>query len=206
MNLEENILKQAEALFMKYGVKNVTMDDIVREMGISKKTLYQLYDNKAALIRQVIHQHIEGEHCQFEQIHAASSDAIEEMLLVARHVVQKLKQVGSNVIYDLRKYYRDSYDLLESENHRYIYERIHHNILWGQKEGLYVPDIDADIVARLYTGRSFLITDEVLFPEHLYDRETLLRQYFLYHIRGLASPKGLRLLDAYLHTKGQTKL
>jgi AcrR family transcriptional regulator len=197
MNLEQNILKQAESLFMKYGVKSVTMDDIVREMGISKKTLYQLYDNKAALIKQVICNHLEDEHCQFENLHASSANAIEEILKVARHVVQQLKHISSNVVFDLRKYYRESYDLLESMNRKYVYQSIRSNIEWGQKEGLYLADIDADIISKLYSARAFMITDETLFPESQYDKEKLLKQYFFYHIRGIASKKGLELLEEY---------
>ena len=80
MDIKQEILSKTEALFMRYGIKSVTMDDISRELGISKKTLYQYVDNKQDLIDQCFQEHIEEEMEMVGKIREEAFDPIDEVI------------------------------------------------------------------------------------------------------------------------------
>lgn len=191
---EQEILVQAESLFLRFGVKSVTMDDLAREMGISKKTLYQFVENKADLINKVIRKHVEDEAACVRQLSTKAHNAIEEMLEVGKFAIQQLRRTSPTVVYDLKKYYRKSWELLESFHGKHVYETIRRNIQKGMEEGLYRPDLDPDIIARLYVGKTHLLVDETIFPLREYSREVLFNEFISYHLRGIVSESGARLL------------
>ncbi|MCB0617139.1 MAG: TetR/AcrR family transcriptional regulator [Saprospiraceae bacterium] len=193
------ILKRTESLFMRYGIKSITMDDIAKELGISKKTLYQFVENKADLIKKIVYQHIQEEKKEIESIRSHANNAVEEVLALAKYVVQALRQMAPTTVYDLQKYYHDSWKLLESLHQQHVYSVIRENLETGIRQGLYRPDIDPDIVAKLYVGKTFLLVNEEVFPLRDYTRERLLHEFFLYHLHGICSPKGREQLEQYLN-------
>ena len=182
---------------MKYGIKSITMDDVSKELGISKKTLYQYVENKKDLIDKVMQQNFANELRDIAEIHQNSKDAIDEMLQVSKHVTQQLREMHPSVVYDLQKYYRESWQEMEKFHEEFIYGQIKQNIERGQQEGLYRLDLDPDIIAKLYVSKTMVIVDESTFPLREYNRETLFLEYIFYHIRGIASLKGLKLLEKH---------
>ncbi|MEL6863808.1 MAG: TetR/AcrR family transcriptional regulator [Bacteroidota bacterium] len=197
MKERQRILLQAENMFLRYGIKSVTMDDIARDLGISKKTLYQYVSNKADLIQKIFDQHVEMEKQVIDEVTNQSKDAIDEILNIAKTVIQMLRGMSPNTIYDLRKYYRDIWMMMEALHQKYIYQVIKTNLERGKKEGLYREDLHADIVAKLYVAKNSLVVDEELFPLREYNKEKLFSEYINYHIHGIASAKGLKLLEKY---------
>jgi len=197
MDSKQRILTKAEALFMRYGLKSITMDDVSRELGISKKTLYQYVDNKKDLISQVIALSISKEMEFMEELEKESKDAIDEMMRVSKHVTQQLRELHPGAMFDLQKYYSDSWNEMQKFHEEYIYKKIKQNIEKGQKQGLYREDLNPDIIAKLYVGKTMVIVDETTFPLRDYNRENLFLEYVTYHIRGIASSKGLKLLEKH---------
>ncbi|MEO1713366.1 MAG: helix-turn-helix domain-containing protein, partial [Bacteroidota bacterium] len=110
MTLERDILSRSKRLFLRYGIRSVTMDDISKEMGISKKTLYQYVDNKADLIRRILYQTLQEEKAAQEKISQAAQDAIQEMIGIVKHVTKMLSMVPPSTLYDMQKYYRESWE------------------------------------------------------------------------------------------------
>ncbi len=195
MNQKQQILEKAEELYLKIGIKSVSMDDLARSLGVSKKTLYQYVENKNDLVSQIIECHINEEIEAVTEILKNSDNAIDEMLQVAKYVLNQLRKLSPTAVYDLKKYYRDCWETIEKHNQFFVYNNIKTNIERGQKEGIYRNDVSADIIAKLYVSQNFLIVDEDLFPLKEYDREKLFNQFITYHIRGIASPKGLEIFD-----------
>ena len=186
-------------MFMRYGAKSVTMDDIARQMGISKKTLYQFVSNKAELVEKICHRHIEEEKEAIDLITKNSGNAIEEMLNIAQYITALLREMSPKALYDLQKYYRKSWALMESLHKEHVYQVIFNNLKRGIAEGLYRETLNADIIAKLYVGKSLLVVDEDMFPLNDYKKDTLFTEFINYHIRGIASSKGLKALAK--HTK-----
>ncbi len=195
MEKEREILLKVDSLFMRYGIKSVTMDDISRELGISKKTLYQYVENKSDLINKVIQEHLISEKEIISKICKESIDPIDEMLAIARYVALMLREMNPSIVYDLQKYYSKSWEMMQSLHEDHIYEVIKRNIQKGIEEGLYRQNLNPEIIAKFYVGKSMILVDERIFPIRKYNREQLFLEFINYHIHGIASEKGLALLE-----------
>lgn len=192
------ILSGADQLFMRYGIKSMTMDSVSKELGISKKTLYQFVDNKTDLLEQVIRWHLQVELADLLEIRKNAKDAIDEILGMAKYGVQKLRELNPTTVYDLQKHYKEVWNLLESLHTEQVYTFIKENLEQGIEQGLYRSDLNADIIAKLYGGKTVLVVNEDLFPLRDYNKEKLFEEYIQYHIHGVASAKGLKQLEKYL--------
>ena len=157
MESKQNVLTKIEMLFFRYGVKSVTMDDISHHLGISKKTLYQYVDNKRDLIQQIFQKTINEEVLAIDQIVIDAKDAVEEILGSAVYITQQLRQISPQTLYDLQKYYRKSWQMMETYHKNYIQSIIKNNITRGINEGFYRKEIDADIISKLYVEKNSLL-------------------------------------------------
>ncbi len=198
-NTKEKLIQKSMILFLKYGIKSVSMDDISRELGISKKTIYTFVDNKRELVKIVIQSLIKTEEAICKNIQKDATNALDEMLKISRHVIQFLEQMTPSFTYDLQKYYKDSWKLIQDEHFSFFENMVKKNIATGKKENLYRSNIDPEIVAKLYIGKSLLISNEDVFPNSKYDKVTLFKEMILGHLHGIASDKGLKLLKKNEH-------
>ena len=196
MNYKEEILEKTFDLVMKYGIKSVSMDDISKSIGISKKTIYQYFENKRALIAEVIDNHIEKDENDVNKIIANSQNAIYEIIDIAKHFLSFLKGMSPTMIYDTQKYYPKQWEKVERQHFGFLSNIIKSNIERGQKEGLYNDDLNPEIIARLYVKQSLAIVDEATFPSNKYKHGELFKTLVTYHIRGLMTNKGRKKAES----------
>ncbi len=196
--LEQKVLSTAELLFMKYGVKSVTMDDLAKELGMSKKTIYTVAKNKEELVVKTLSTHLHEEMSRCCAYSEESFNAIEELLSIAKHIIEQMRNMNPAVLYDLKKYYPKAYKLMEDYRFSFIYETMLNNLKRGVKQGLYRKDIDADIIAKFYVARVDVIFETTLFPPSQYNWIDVYREGLIYHIRGIASEKGIDYLTENL--------
>ncbi|MEP7320893.1 MAG: TetR/AcrR family transcriptional regulator [Saprospiraceae bacterium] len=190
MDLSSDILTRAKSLFTKCGVKSITMDDLAKGMGISKKTLYEKIDSKASLVEQMVLHHIRDEKKALVKIKSQSANAVEEMILIARYVIQLLQQVSPNVIFEIKKYYWESWKKLEKLNHEHIHSVIQQNLKLGIEQGFYRSDLSIEIISRHYVTLASTIMDMDLFPPHQFAMDLIFKETILYHLRGITTPVG----------------
>lgn len=202
MEPKQQIISKAADLFMRYGIKSVTMDDIARHLGISKKTLYEHVSNKSDLIKEIFEQKIQEEKEMMACFRKTSKDAIEEILNITKFVLKMLRQLSPTAVYDLQKYYRSTWKMMESLHQNHYYELIRDNLERGIEQGVYRNDVNPDIIAKIYVGSNTFVTDEDWFPVREYRMEDLFIQHMTYHLFGVASPKGLALLDQHMPELG----
>ena len=199
--MKENILQKALELFFKFGLRSVSMDDISRELGISKKTLYQYFPTKDQLINDCMLLHMEGEKNSMAAIKANALNAIDELLQLTKHVTEMLSELTPTLIYDCQKYHRESWEAIEKFNNEHISNDIRCNIKRGVQEGLFRNDFDVEIVTKLYLGLSNAITNLNVFPPQKFNSTNVFETLMMYHIRGIATPKGLEILLMLLKDK-----
>jgi AcrR family transcriptional regulator len=190
MKTKQKILDQTFDLIMKYGIKSVSMEDISRGIGISKKTIYQYFENKKGLIQEVIENHIIKDEAEITSIISDSKDAIDEMLQVAKHVLVFLRSMSPSMIFDTQKYYPQIWEIVENKHFGFILNIVIDNIKRGQQEGFYCDDIDADIISKMYVRQILTLSDEDIFPLSKYNRSDLYKSLVTYHVRGLLNDKG----------------
>ena len=197
MKLNNRLLKKAGELFFKYGIKSISMDDLARELGISKKTVYQTVKNKKDLIAQVFENHIEEEVEALEKIHEESADAIDEMIRVAEFIIPTLRKLTPTFLFDMHKYYPEVWQRMEDYNQKMVFQMIKENIERGVEEEIYRGKFHAEIIAQLYVGKTMCLIDEDTFPLQKYNKENLFKEHIEYHIRGIATKKGIRLFEKH---------
>ncbi len=200
METKQHIIDRSRELFLRYGIKSITMDDLSKEMGISKKTLYHFVDNKADLIGQVMEDYIQKEKEMMEQLHAQAGNALEELFLMARYIYQMLQQMPATMIYDLKKYYGDTWKKVEVLHREHAYRTIRGNLDWGVSQGLYRQELNTNILARLHACTAIMLADSTCFPDDQRP-EAVFREYMDQFLRGITSPKGLHILESFAYLK-----
>jgi len=196
MNMElKDILEKVSVLYRKYGIKSVTMDDVAKELGISKKTLYQYVSDKTDLVQKVV-EHIRQ--CNFAamiQNPVIARNAIEDLIEVSLHLNALITDHSPSYYYDLKKYYPDLFKNLMSTRRKLMYESMLANIRKGKKEGLYRRQLDEEIIAKLHLLRIENLQDTEIFEDKEMHSSKFFKEVFIYHIHGLATEKGRRILN-----------
>jgi len=201
----EDIIIKVSDLYLKYGIKSVTMDDVARELGISKKTLYLHFKDKDELVKKVVDYHMDGQLAQMREVAFQKTNAIEELLMLSKFLSEFLKQVNPSVTYDLQKYYPEIWKNIVTNRRDHIYRQIKDNMKKGIKEGLYRNDQNIDIIAFFYLFRLEMSKMLDLIAETKYPFEEIFNTLFSYHIRGIANEKGIAYLECKIKNGQKNK-
>jgi AcrR family transcriptional regulator len=191
----DDILGRVTGLYRKFGIKSVTMDDIARELGISKKTLYQFISDKDELVKKVIDNELTSIINCFVKIRAKAGNAIEELFEVNRFIFTMLKKYSPAYEYDLKKYYPEAFQILIKTKRERMYECVLENIRRGKTEGIYRNDLEEVIIARMHVSRMEHYQDNAMFSIDEITKAPTFKEIFIYHIRGMANEKGLKILE-----------
>lgn len=190
----QEILPKVTETFMRFGIKSVTMDDIARNLRISKKTLYQFVSDKNDLVSKCIrHEHSEDK-CRIKEILDRNLNAIDEIFAIMEMVSEQLKQVHPSIFYDLEKYYPEAWNEFHSFKNEFVHDIIRNNIEKGKAEGHYRPDVNAVVIARMYVNRMDDLWNPDVFPPSEFKFHDLYLEVMRYHIRGIASQAGIDYL------------
>lgn len=198
---KESIINSSKELFLKYGVKSVSMDDISRFLGISKKTIYNFIKNKKDLVSSVVQAFIDEEVEVTKKIVKESTNAIDEITSIGRYVLQSLRSMKPSMAYDLQKYHPQAWQLVEDNHYDYIKVVIQKNIKRGIKEGYYREDLDPVVTSKIYIGMARLVINEEEFPSKDFDKSYIYEHFLNYHMNGIINSKGRKELAKQIKLK-----
>jgi AcrR family transcriptional regulator len=196
MNVElKKILIKTRELYMKYGIKSITMDDVAHEMGISKKTLYQYVNDKDDLVGKFIENEIVQRQEELFKCFQIGFNAIEELFEISIFMNKMMREQNPATEHDLKKYYPHHYQKTLKSRRERMYNYILLNLKKGKAEGLYREDLEEEIIAKFYLSRSENIHFNELFTVEEFTSLKLFLEFLTYHIRGIATEKGIIVLD-----------
>ncbi|MFB9055963.1 TetR/AcrR family transcriptional regulator [Mariniflexile ostreae] len=198
--MREKILIGATDLFLSYGFKSVTMDDIANTLAVSKKTIYQHFENKTRLVEATTEHLFHGISHGIEQICASGKNPIEEIFSIKHFVAVYLKNEKASPQYQLQKYYPKIFKKLKTQQFCVMQTCVSDNLNRGIALGLYRDTIHVDFISRIYYNTFQLIKDKDLFPEDKFSMKMLLNNYIEYHLRGICTAKGLETLHNYINS------
>lgn len=196
--LKEDILKTAVDLFLTFGFKSVTMDDIANKMGISKKTIYAHFPTKTKLVEATTFFLLETIDGVIEEIRQRDLNAIEELFEIKKFVMHHLKDERSSPQYQLSKYYPKVYQNVEKHHLKLMCCSISDNLEKGIKGGLYRENIPVDFISKLYFLGMTAIKGSELFAPEEYTMRELTENYLEYHLRAIVTPAGFKTLKDFL--------
>jgi len=193
--MKEKIIAKATDMFLKLGFKSVTMDDIACEMCISKKTIYKFFSNKELLIEEgtaKVQDHIKS---KIKEIQSQNYNAIEENFIIKQMFSEMFKTSDTSPIYQLKKHYPEIHERVRLNQIAVCGEMFRNNIINGIQQGLYRENINIETYVRFYYELIFSINENTQFEREI---EVLETQALEYHIRAMATEKGLIELQKYL--------
>jgi DNA-binding XRE family transcriptional regulator len=196
MNEElKNILLKVRELYTKYGIKSITMDDVATELGISKKTLYQYVTDKDDLVGKFIDNEITLRQEQICKCFKTDFNAIEELFEISIFMNKLMRDQNPATEHDLKKYYPQHFQKSVKARREGIYDYILLNLKKGVNEGLYRKELDREVIAKLYLWRVENISINDMFTVEEFTSIKLFLEVLTYHIRGIASEKGITVLE-----------
>ena len=198
MDQFNRIIESALNLFMREGVKTVNMDDIASFMGISKKTLYQYVNNKADLVEKAFRLHQYRILGMISNIQEKNENAIDELFKIDEKLCLMLKNRPPRLINNLKKYYPNVWEILDEIKKTHLFTCITENMDRGKEQGLYRNEVNSNIIAKLMMNTVDALVDDATFPLTQYDFKSLLKENRIYHIRGIATDKGIKYLEQKL--------
>lgn len=190
----ENYLPALVEEFMMKGIKSLTMDDIAKKLGVSKKTIYTLVDDKGDLVKKTLLYFLSFEQERVNEITQKEENAIDQLIQINRFVIESIKSIHPSIIFDLQKYYPESYKVLEEHKHDFIYNVMVDNMILGKKQKLYRESINEAILAKVYVVRvDSLLTETIL--NNQFDFNEVYTEISKYHLYGIASFEGVKYMN-----------
>jgi len=197
MEAKDRILKGAEELFFKYGIKSITMDDIAKHLAISKKTIYQFYADKNELLEMLMKNRTKLNQAEFEEIGKNAENVIEEVFAMMKHMGIMFSQINPNFFYDLQKYHPNTWKVFKQFKEECIEKMVEDSVKRGIKQGLVRADINTKIIARLRMEEIEMGFNPQIFPPDKFkimDVQLALMEHFLH---GICTLKGHRLINKF---------
>lgn len=191
----ESIIKTASKVFTENGIRSVSMDDLCRQMCISKKTLYKYVENKADLlekISQFIYSQIAN---AIEELEKKDLNAIDFLLEMSKFPGRLMNQINPIINFEMRKFYPQLFEESQARRKKIITVEVKRNMDKGISEGLYRQDLNRDIIAQLYFKKieDFHNMDVETMKKYTVDQ--IFEVMFENHIRGIANEKGIEYFE-----------
>ena len=198
--IKNKIVESAEGLFLKYGIKSVTMDDIAKDLAISKKTIYQFFKDKTEVVNSVARNHLEKERQEIEEIHAKAENIIEELIMMTRCMRDNHMRINPAVFLDLKKYYKSAWQIYLKYKNSVFYQSIVKSLERGIREGYFRKNIDIEILATIRLELIQLSFNDEIFPRDKFNFIEVQNQISDHFINGILTTKGKELLENYNKT------
>lgn len=204
MEPQERIVNKAHELFMRYGIRSVSMDEVANHLGISKKTIYQFYADKDALVEDVIDIEIKANQCECILHKQKSENAIQEIFMAVDMMLEVVSKINPTVLFDLEKYHPKAFKKHNEFKNNFLYTIIKENLDWGKAEGLYREELKTDILARFRLASIFLVFNPEFFPLGKHSLPGVITEITDNFLNGLVSAKGLKLIQKYKQQRLKT--
>ena len=193
----ERIKQKAHELFMQFGLKSVSMDDIATKLGISKKTIYQYYADKDALVDDVIKSVLEHSETCCNRDTNAAENAVHEIFLAMDFIMEVFRSMNPSLLFDMQKYYPTAYQKFSKHKNDYLFGIIKQNLTRGIEEELYRADLKVEVIAR-FRVESMMLPFNPEFHTKVKQSLAIIEQEITLHfLFGMVSPKGYKLAVKY---------
>ncbi|MBW3469392.1 TetR/AcrR family transcriptional regulator [Arthrospiribacter ruber] len=198
METREKIIETATEQFMRFGVRSVTMDDIARQAGVSKKTIYQEFSDKNQLVYETFEKAIQEDKCHVERFPQSKIGVIEHLVQLSRYMRERFANLNPMVLNEIQRYFPQSWQLFENFKRDFVLQEIIELLEEGKKQGFFRPEINSEILGLMRLEQMMLSFDPIKFPPAKYNIVDLQLEIFEHFLYGIFTEKGK---EAYLNQK-----
>lgn len=191
------IFEKAFELFKRYGIRSVTMDDVAAECGISKKTLYHHFADKDTLVSTILDKMVNRSSQQCTLYQQKSENAVHEIFQSLVMLQEMFDGVNPVMMFDLHKYHQAAYKKLEDHKRRFLYDITRKNLERGIAEGIFRPEINVEIMTLYHLSTIANTFEQEVFRTHKFSLLDVQVEIMLHYVYGLATTKGMKLIEKY---------
>src|ERR1700742_1912658 len=203
MSQTERIVSGSSDLFLQAGIKSVTMDDIARHLGMSKKTIYQFFKDKNELVIALVKKKLKDDEEQMNAIISSAGNVIEEMINMMKCSEEIFSRINPIVIHDMQKYHPDAWKQFQDFKAGVVIRTLEELLTKGIKQGYIRPDIDVKIMARMRVNQVELGFNPAVFPVAEFSAWKVQYQFLEHFNYGICTLKGYKLLNQYKNIKDE---
>lgn len=201
LSTQERILEGSRELFFRFGLKSITMDDIARHLGISKKTIYQFFADKNQLIVSLNEQELKQNEIYFEHISNTAKNAIDEIFHMMKHLQKIFSIMNPNLMLDMQKYHPDAWKQQLAFKEKCVFPKMEHNLKRGVSEGLYRNDLNIKLMVILRLEQlNMAFNYQIINPSQFNVGEVHV-QLLDHFLHGISTLKGHKLINKYKEIK-----
>lgn len=197
VNIKERIQFKATEMFMRYGIRSVSMDDIALQLGISKKTIYQYFVDKDELVDGIVDEDIREMQQDCRKCFEGSENAVEEIFLTMERILEQFRNMNPVLLYDLQKFHFRSFQRFMEHKNKYLLKIVRDNIERGIAEELYRPEINVEVLSRFRLESMMFAFNIDLFPPNKFNLADVTKEIIEHYLFGLATLKGYKLILKY---------
>jgi AcrR family transcriptional regulator len=197
MSQIERIIQGGEELFLTAGIKSVTMDDIAKHLGMSKKTIYQFFKDKNELVIALVKKKLKEDEDQISSIISQSGNVIEELINMMKCSEDIFSRINPIVIHDMQKYHPDAWAEFQKFKAEVLISTLEELLTKGIKQGYIRPNIDARIIARMRVSQVEMGFNTTIFPMAEFNPWKVQVQFLEHFNYGICTLKGYKLLNQY---------
>jgi AcrR family transcriptional regulator len=206
MGHKERILEKATDLFMRYGIRSITMDEIAAQLGISKKTIYQFFTDKDAMVEAVVDDEMKRNEVGCLNSSITAENAVHEIFIAMDDLQEMLKGMNPQLIHDLEKHHPAAFKRLKQYKYQFLYTVIKENLERGVKEGVYRSDLNVELTARHRIEMAFMPFNQDAFPQNKYPMNQTSQELAVLFLHSICNEKGKKLIEKYLSERQKTIL
>ena len=203
MDTKERILTECSQMLMSVGPTSMTMDDVARACGISKRTLYEIFPDKRTLIGECMHREHEAKNAHLKEVFSTSSNCFEAMYRVYQRARKIYETTSVAFINDIRRLYPDIFEK-HIENEKTMINGIASVLRQAQDEGLVTTRINPEIAAYLFSQSLRALHENSNGAKYGFKDEDMFDHVFISFMRGVATIKGIEMIE-YLEQQQQNQ-
>src|SRR5882757_2711970 len=197
MSQIERIIQGGEELFLTAGIKSVTMDDIAKHLGMSKKTIYHFFSDKNDLVRALVNKKMADDECQIIKIIEESTNVIEEMINMMKCSEEIFSRINPIVIHDLQKYHPEAWAIFQNFKADFLVKTLEDLLTKGIAQGFIRPELDVKILAKMRVNQVEMGFNQSIFPVAQFSTWKVQYQLLEHFNYGICTIKGHKLLNQY---------
>lgn len=191
-------------MFRTYGIRAVTMDMLAGRLGMSKRTIYEVFSDKDELLNGVLKWMSQKQHELMGRIFNESDNVIEAIFKMLDLMSDHFQKMAPAFQMDMKRFHRNLLDNPGELKDLPYYSNNADILIRGIKEGVFRDDLDVDITNKCLFEVARVSNDKDVFPPDDYLNKDVIRNFYINYLRGISTPKGLDLINH--HEKIKTRL